>query len=84
MFNEDEDVCDTRDSDKIGKSAIGDLTRMGNKVQYFLSFALFKLHINSYPKTIFFSFYGIKPIRQVQILVMMKKYIENYVITKVV
>ena len=54
MFDYDEDACVTRDSDKIGKSSIGDLTRTINKVQCILSFALFKLRIDSCPKTIFF------------------------------
>ena len=32
MFNYDEDACDIRDCDKIGKLVIGDITKSRNKV----------------------------------------------------
>ena len=35
MFNHDEDLCDMRDFDKIGKSRIRDLITKRNKVQHF-------------------------------------------------
>ena len=54
IFNHDEDVCDMNGSEKNGNRFIGDLSRERNRVKYFLQFALFKLHINSYPKNILF------------------------------
>ena len=43
------------DCDKIGKSAIGYIIRARNKVQCFLTFAIFKLCINSNAQIIFFA-----------------------------
>ena len=53
MFNQDEDFCDMLYCDKVSKSAVGCLFRKKNKVKNFLTFAMFKLHINSNPQIIF-------------------------------
>ena len=55
MFNYDENVCGMHDCDEIGESVIIDLTRERKKVEHFLSFSLFKHHINSCLKNIFCS-----------------------------
>ena len=40
---------------KISKSHVGDLVRIKNKFQHFITFSTFKLCINSNPQIIFFA-----------------------------